>query len=203
MMSPLHLQQVTRWPGLPSPTVPILTRDRGHQCAQPLMLLLEGSTDFPHIFQALGAKEKRLVQSCVGDNLPIPIPPFHLLPLFSQCWIWYLFRAGRCVLGGSQSVLGCLAWKTQGRARLVIETLCESALRPFAKQPSPASTRLQQAGMQDHISTFPVPFVERQAVQSPFGEPETALNQPVPFRTFLTLLRYWGGLGLVLCLWEF
>lgn len=155
--------------------------------------------DFPHIFQALGAKEKRLVQSCVGYNLPIPISPFHLLPLLPQGWVWYLFRADLCVLGGSQSVLGCLAWKTPGRARLVIGTLPQSVLGPFVKKPS---TRLQQAGMQDHISTFPVPFGEKQAAHSCFGETETALSHLVPFWTFLTLLRYCGGFGLVLCLWE-
>ena len=121
---PLHLHQATRGSSLPSPSAPILTRDRGHQCAQPLVLLLEGSADFPHVLQALGAKEKRPVQSCVGDNLPVPTSPFHPLPLFPQCRIWYLFRAGRCMLGGSQSVLGCLIWKTQGRAKLVIGTLC-------------------------------------------------------------------------------
>lgn len=49
--------------------------------------------------------------------------PFHPLPLVPQCWIWYLFRAGRCVLGGSQSMLGCLICKTEGRA-MVIGTLC-------------------------------------------------------------------------------
>lgn len=129
------------------------------------MLLLEGSTDFPHIFQALGAKEKRLVQSCVGHNLPIPISPFHLLPLLPQWWILYLFRAAFCVLGGSQSVLGCLAWKTQGRTRLVTGTLCPSALRLFVKKPSLDSTRLQQAGMQHHISTFPGPFMEKQTAE--------------------------------------
>ena len=121
---PLHLHQATRGSSLPSPSAPILTRDRGHQCAQPLVLLLEGSADFPHVLQALGAKEKRPIQSCVGDNLPVPTSPFHPLPLFPQCRIWYLFRAGRCMLGGSQSVLGCLIWKTQGRAKLVIGTLC-------------------------------------------------------------------------------
>jgi len=87
------------------------------------MLLLESSADFPHILQALGAKEKRQVQSCIRDNLPGPTSPFHLVPPLPQGCIWYLFRAGRCVLGGSQSVLGCLIWKTQGRARLVIGAL--------------------------------------------------------------------------------
>lgn len=87
------------------------------------MLLLEGFTYLPHIFQALGAKEKRPIQSCAGDNFPIPTSPFHPLPLYPQCWIWYLFRAGRCVLGVSQSVLGCLIWKTKGRSRLVTGTL--------------------------------------------------------------------------------
>lgn len=88
------------------------------------MLLLEGSADSAHVLQALGAKAKRPVQSCVGEKLPIPTPTFHLLPLFPQCSMWYLFRAGRCVLGGSQSVLGCLIWKTEGRAKLVVGTLC-------------------------------------------------------------------------------
>lgn len=44
--------------------------------------------------------------------------------------------------------------------------------------------------MQDHISTFPVPFGEKQAEHSCFGETEKPLNQSVPFWTSLTLLRY-------------
>lgn len=116
---PLHLHQVTRGSGLPRLSAAILTRDRCHQGAQPLVLLLEGSADFPHILQALRTKEKRPIQCYVGDNHSIPTFPFH--------WIWYLFSAGRCMLGGRQSVLGCLIWKTQGRVKLVIGTLCTSA----------------------------------------------------------------------------
>lgn len=94
--------------GLPHPRPPALTGDRGHQRAQPLVLLLQGSADFPHVLQALGAKGKRPIQCCISENLPDPTSPST-----HTRWVWYLFRAGRCMLGGSQSVLGCLTCKTQ------------------------------------------------------------------------------------------
>lgn len=60
------------------PSTPILTSNRGHQSTQPLVLFLQGSADFPHVLQALGAKEKRpkgSIQCYINGSLPIPTAP--------------------------------------------------------------------------------------------------------------------------------
>ena len=89
------------------PSTPILTSNRGHQSTQPLVLFLQGSADFPHVLQALGAKEKRPKGSIATSTGAFPSPqPLHLCPQ-----VLYLFNAGLCTLGGSQSVLGCFIWK--------------------------------------------------------------------------------------------
>uniref|UniRef100_A0A8C0V4V8 Uncharacterized protein n=1 Tax=Cyanistes caeruleus TaxID=156563 RepID=A0A8C0V4V8_CYACU len=62
-------------------------------------------------------------QSCVRHNLPIPISHFQLLPLFPQCWILYLFRAGLCVPGELPDTWWCVP--TEGVLNLPIGALIQ------------------------------------------------------------------------------
>lgn len=111
------------------PSTPILTRDRGHQRAQPLVLLLQGFADFPHILQALGAKgkkPKRPIQCCISGSLPIPTapPPVPTGPVPLQC---------RPLHAGGQAV--CVGL-------LYLETQSGECLLAFSNQQGPNSSIL-------------------------------------------------------------